>query len=331
MTYETTDGLIDVHAHFLPPWYVQAAIAAGHHTPDGMPSWPTWNVDEHLRLMDTHGIEQAVLSLSSPGVHFGDDAAAAILAARVNDYAANLVAARPDRFKFFAVLPLPAVDTSLREVARALDTLGAAGVIVASNAGGTYLGDAAFEPVWQQLDQRAAPVFIHPTSPAGWQQTALGLPRPMMEFLFDTTRAVVGLGLSGTLARHPKMRVIVPHCGATLPVLAPRIELFEAGLRAALPPDHPAHTLPAFGDTLSRLWYDLAGTPMPTHAATLTDAVGPDHLLFGSDYCFTPPVAVAQQIAALDAGWANLCDTPWRQLTAGNARVLLDAVSSPAH
>lgn len=68
--------LVDVHAHFLTEEYVDAAIAAGHRHPDGMPGWPSWSVDEHLALMDNHDIATSLLSISSPGVHFGDDTGA---------------------------------------------------------------------------------------------------------------------------------------------------------------------------------------------------------------------------------------------------------------
>lgn len=59
-------GLIDVHAHLLPDFYVEQATAAGHAHPDGMGGWPSWSVEAHLDLMDRNGIETAMLSMSSP-------------------------------------------------------------------------------------------------------------------------------------------------------------------------------------------------------------------------------------------------------------------------
>lgn len=310
--------LVDVHAHFVTPWYAEEAIAAGHVQPDGMPGWPEWTPEAHLRLMDAHGIDQAVLSISSPGVHFGDDAAAADLARRVNDFAMEVCAKWPDRFRFFAALPLPSVDGALDELTRGLDELGAAGVAVETNAHGHYLSDPMFEPVLAELDRRAAVVFVHPTSPPGWERTALGAPRPMLEFLVDATRTAAALLTDGVPTRHPSLQLIITHCGAFLPLLVDRLRLFAA----AITPGGDSATI---DDGLARLWFDLAGTPMPRHAEALIAMAGTEHLLYGSDYCWTPPPAMAAQVAALDAGWREDQHGPWRELTAANAAALLRA------
>ncbi len=316
MPHDDRRPVVDVHAHFVTPWYAEAAIAAGHALPDGMPRWPEWTPEDHLRLMDAHGIERAVLSISSPGVHFGDDAAAAALARRVNDFARETCTRWPDRFQFFAALPLPAVDASLDELARGLDELGAAGVVVETNAHGHYLSESTFEPVLAELDRRAAVMFVHPTSPPGWERTALGAPRPMLEFLVDTTRTAAALLIDGTPSRYPSLRMIVTHCGAFLPLVVDRLTLFAQAIGTG----GDGATI---DDGLSRLWFDLAGTPMPRHAEALIAMVGTDHLLYGSDYCWTPPPAVAAQIASLDDGWRHEAHGPWRELVTANAAALL--------
>src|ERR1700727_2616411 len=81
---DTDLPLIDVHAHFLTEAYVAAAHTAGHVHPDGMANWPSWSAEEHLRLMDRWGVATAMLSISSPGSHFGDFAAARRLTREVN-------------------------------------------------------------------------------------------------------------------------------------------------------------------------------------------------------------------------------------------------------
>jgi predicted TIM-barrel fold metal-dependent hydrolase len=217
-------GFIDVHAHFLTGSYVAQARAGGHDVPDGMPAWSDWSAAAHLELMDQIGIDAAVLSVSSPGIHFGDDAAARQLAREVNDAGARIVRDHPGRFGLFASLPLPDTDGAVAEIGYAFDTLGADGIVLDTNAHGIYPGDQQLDPVRAELARRRAVVLLHPTSPPCWQQTALGRPRPMIEFIFDTARAVTDLILSGTLIRHPGMRIIVPHGGGALPLLADRIK-----------------------------------------------------------------------------------------------------------
>lgn len=206
-------GLIDVHAHFVTDSYVAAARSAGVEHPDGMPGWPSWSVEQHLDLMDRSGIEKSYLSISSPGVHFGDDDAARSLAREVNESGARVRAERPQRFGHFASLPLPDVEGSLAEVAHALDVLRADGVAVETNHHGVYLGDPRFEPLWEDLDRRGALVFVHPTSPPNADDVSLGRPRPMLEFLFDTARTAGDLLLRGVLTRYPRIRWVLTHGG----------------------------------------------------------------------------------------------------------------------
>lgn len=309
-------SLIDVHAHFLTDDYVTAARAGGHEHPDGMPAFPSWSLPQQLADMDRRGIGHALLSVSSPGVHFGDDAAAADLARHVNESASGFAHEHPERLGFLASLPLPDVDAAVAEATHAIDRLGARGVIVESNAHGQYLGDAALEPLWQQLERRTAVVFIHPTSPPGWPQTALGRPRPMLEFMFDSTRTVVDLVFAGVLQRHPGLRVVVPHSGATLPILSDRIAMFQQGF---LPDDG---SMP-WSEALRALWFDTAGTPFPTGIPVLAGLAGTDHLLYGSDSCWTPAPVVDRQIATIDAAPAPEGATDWRELTTRNAGRLL--------
>ncbi|MFJ9097351.1 amidohydrolase family protein [Streptomyces sp. NPDC102405] len=309
--------LIDVHAHLLPDFYVQQATAAGHAHPDGMAGWPPWSVTAHLDLMDRNGIETAMLSMSSPGVHFGDDKAARLLARQVNDYTAELTRDHPGRFGNFASLPLPDVDGSLEEIGFAFDELDADGVALLTHTHGVYLGDRRLDPVFAELDRRGAVVFLHPTSPVCWEQSGLGRPRPMVEYIFDTARTVTDMVMAGVLTRHPGIQVIVPHCGGALPVLADRMNEF---MRLFLPSDKaPAQ------DAVQQLrgrYYDMAGTAFPRQAPTLLQLVDPDRVLFGSDYCWTPPALADAHIAAIDAAESPVDGTTWRSLTTANAQRL---------
>jgi 6-methylsalicylate decarboxylase len=221
----------------------------------------------------------------------------------------QIVRDHPGQFGLFAALPLPDTDGALAEIGYAFDTLGAAGVIVETNAHGVYLGDQRLEPVFAELVRRRATVMLHPTSPPCWQQTALGRPRPIIEFIFDTARAVTDLILAGTLIRHPAMSVIVPHSGGALPLLADRIKafMFASPPHGAPEPDPVAQ--------LHRLYYDLAGTPFPRQVPALLNLVSPSQLLYGSDFCFTPALGIQMQIAAINAAPVPVEGATWQSLT----------------
>ena len=318
---------IDVHHHYVPDFYRVALVAAGHSHPDGMHAIPDWNEAQALRMMDRLGIEKAYLSISSPGVHFGDAAATRDLASRVNNEGARLKRAYPDRFGLFASTPLPDIEGALAEIERAYDELDADGVVFETNFAGEYLGDQALAPVFDALDRRSAVLFLHPTSsPCGCSTTPdgeavqgvdLGYPRPMLEFIFDTTRTVTQMLLSGTLARHPRLRLVVPHAGAALPILADRIAMFLPMLKmdSIAPRD--------IREALRKLHYDLAGAPVPTLLQALLDVADPLKLHYGSDWPFTPVETVADLASKLDE--TPLLGGELRQaVMRGNAAALFD-------
>jgi 6-methylsalicylate decarboxylase len=317
--------LIDVHAHFVTDSYIAAAIVAGHRKPDGMP-WPVWDVGQNLKLMDQWGVGTAVLSVSSPGTHFGDNASARTLSRQVNEFGAALTRKYPGRFGHFASLPLPDVTGCLDELRYALDELGSDGVIVLTNAHGTYLGDDSFEPLWAELSRRHGVVFVHPTSPPCAEALRLGRPAPMMEYIFDTSRTVGDLLFRGVFTRHPDIEWIFTHGGGALPLLADRLELFRtvfSGESASGSSD--ATTVQP---QLRRLWFDMAGTPFPHQVPALVDAFGSDRVLYGSDDDWTPAAGVTAQVASIDAASpGGPGDTSggadWRTLTSRNAARLL--------
>lgn len=315
--------VIDVHAHFVPDIYRSAAVAAGHAHPDGMPALPEWSADGMLGMMDRLGIALAVLSISSPGVHFGDDRSARRLAREVNIEGARVRKAHPQRFGQFASLPLPDVAGALDEIAYAFDTLGADGVILESNSNGIYPGDAELEPVFAELDRRGAVVLMHPTSPhcPCCVARANGLPRPVLEFMFETARAVTNLILSGTLSRFRKMKVIVPHAGGTMPVLADRVALVS-GIIPGMNKDG-ADVL----ETLGRLYYDLAGAPVPRLLPALLTFADPRKLLYGSDWPFTPESKVAMLRSELDEFLSERGDL-LHQIRSSNAEALFPRLGS---
>lgn len=219
-----------------------------------------------------------MLSVSAPGAHWGDDAEARVRARQVNEYVAELVKDRPDRFGLFATLTLPDVDGALAETAYAFDELNADGVVLLSNAHGSYLGEKAFEPLWEELDARQAVVFIHPTEPP--IEMLPGLPSPLLDFPFDTTRTALHLAANGVLRRHPDLRIILSHAGGFLPYAAYRFP-YAATF-------NPPITSEEVFEDLQRFWFDSALSSSPTALPSLFAFADPSRITFGSDFPFAP-------------------------------------------
>jgi 6-methylsalicylate decarboxylase len=323
---------IDVHCHFIPNFYRVELEAHGLHRPDGIASIPRWSAADALATMDLLGVETAFLSISSPGVHFGEDMAARALARRVNEEGARLTELHKGRFGFFASTPLPDSEGAVVEARYALDELGADGVILETNFRGVYLGNESLDPLYKELNARRAVVFIHPTSPhcpccsndrqdEAANSVALGYPRPMLEFIFETTRTVTNMVLSGVLERYPNMKVVVPHAGAALPVLAGRVELL---LPMLTPPG--AARPPSLRTALKKMHFDLAGTPVPELLGALLHVADPERIHYGSDFPFTPAHVCEALLSQLNET-PILNEELKQRVMSGNARRLFPRLS----
>ncbi len=292
---------IDTHAHFLPSFYRQALMAAGITQPDGMPAIPEWDEEAALRHLEALEIQAVVLSISSPGVYFGDAAAARALARRCNTEGHRLRRAHPGRFGFFATTPLPDVQGALDELRYALDTLGAEGVAIETNSEGMYGDDPRLEPFYAELDRRGAVLFIHPTSPACNAHLPGNphLPAPMLEFMFETTRNLTAIILSGVTVRHPRIRFLIPHAGAALPALASRIHA-QGPLILPKLTGKSAESYPDIRAELHKIYFDLAGAPLPELLPALLSLADHTRIFYGSDWPFTPLEACRKLARQLD-------------------------------
>jgi predicted TIM-barrel fold metal-dependent hydrolase len=287
----TRPDRIDVHHHLVPPFWAEALPSHGG-DPSGWSS-PAWSPDSSLAFMDARQIATAVLSLTAPGVNGWQGIARRHMARRVNEFAAGLVAQRPDRFGSFATLPLPDIGPALHELEYALDTLGADGVVLLSNYAGHYLGDPAFGPLWAELDRRAAVVFVHPAKPA--IPAIDGMPGPIVDYPFDTTRTAVQLVLNGVIARCPRVKIILSHAGGFLPYAAPRFAELASAVRADVPAT--ADLLESFRS----FYFDTALSSGPEALLALRSFARPGHILYGSDFPYAPASVGASFTAKLDA------------------------------
>jgi len=268
---------VDLHHHVIPDFYWQASNEGGDAAGGINP--PPWSLDGAIAYLDEANIDVAIASISTPGVHLGDDAAARVLARRVNEYLAELKRDRPDRFGGFAALPLPDVEGALEQIGYALDVLELDGVSLMTNAGGSYLGDDRFEPVFGELQRRGAVVFVHPTASPDPIAHTLGLPDTLLDFPVDTSRAVAKLHYSNTFARTPDVRYLLPHAGGTIPFLASRFGIVDA--MNVIP---GAEERGPFADTARRLYWDTASAFGDPVLHLLRSVTGVQNVVFGTDY-----------------------------------------------
>ena len=270
---------IDVHHHVLPPQYVDSTPM-----PVKVP-----DTDAQLRAMDDFAIRAAITSLT-PRVFEEHRHERAAVARACNEFQAGLVQAHPARFGAFAVLPLPEVDNALKEIAYALDELHMDGVGLFSSFEGHFLGDALYDPIFEELNRRGAVVFVHPAHCRAPDELHLGAPASVIEYLFDSTRAIVNMIYTGAIRRYPNARIIFSHGGSTVPYIAGRI----AGMEHSV-------GLPDVIGTMRSLYYDVASAMTPYALRSLQELADPAHLLWGSDLPFIYGERLREEVDGWDA------------------------------
>lgn len=281
-------GVMDVHSHIITPEFLSSLENEGRLMDEGFPL-PKYDADAHLKWMDEAGIETSVLTLAAP------QPTSAQTIRMTNEAAAKLKRQHPGRFLFCAALPLPDVDAAIREAKYALDTLGADGIKLATNVGGQYLGAPELDTLFSVLNERKAIVILHPHRPEPVnRQVMQQTPLAMQEYLSETTRAVSNMISRNVLARYNNIKVVVPHCGAYLPLAVPRMK--------SLTPVMQANKLVGEIDweaNLRTLYYDLAGAHSPEVIRMMFTITSPDHLLYGSDYPYVAPQVLTQSLARM--------------------------------
>ena len=296
MSTVTAQGVIDMHSHLITPEFLSALQGEERLLDEGFPL-PRYDVEAHLRWMDEAGIATSVLTLAAP------QPMSAQVVRHTNEAAAALKREHPGRFLFCAALPLPDVDAAIREAVYALDTLGADGIKLATNVQGQYLGAPELDPLFAVLNERRALVVLHPHRPEPVnRQVMQQTPLAMQEYLSETTRAVANMITRNVLARYPHVKVVVPHCGAYLPLAVPRMK--------SLTPVMQQNQLVGDIDweaNLAALYYDLAGAHSPEVIRMLLTITTPDHLLYGSDYPYVAPQVLT---AGLERMRQYLTDEP---------------------
>ncbi|HEY4174078.1 MAG TPA: amidohydrolase family protein [Rhodopila sp.] len=280
---------IDVHHHIAPPAWVAALKGAKLDTPPVI----NWRPEQSIEDMDKGGVATAITSPTLPQVSFLSAADAARVARESNEYARKLADDHPGRFGVFAMLPMPHIDESLKELAYALDTLHADGIGMMTDYGNKWLGYPEFQPVFDDLNRRKAVVYTHPTTPNCCVNLARDVPDVAVEFGADTTRTIVNLIFSGTSQRYQDISFIFSHGGGVLTAVAERLQIQIE----RMPPYKGKFTPDQVQHELNRFFYDTAQVANSVTIEALAKLVPTTQIVFGSDY---PYRSSAETAAGLD-------------------------------
>lgn len=295
---------IDVHTHVVPPFWKQYCEETGYAQADGIQNIPEWDAEAHLAVMQKLRIKKSILSITSPGTHLVPHMARK-MTRDCNEYAANLKRTYPTKFGFWATLPLPDVAGSLTELEYALDTLDADGIVMLTNYNGRYTGDKEFDPVFKELNRRKVTVFIHPTTPC--MKTPMGpmqatpienWPSLIFEFIFEDTRGILNLFLTGVIDTYPDIQYISSHAGGGMFAIAERFGVIAGHTGPVTWPSlTPAGVRKALKE---KFFFDLAGFPFQGRIQGLLEYVDAGRLLYGSDFPYTPERNLIQSSASMD-------------------------------
>ena len=304
---------IDVHQHFASPTWMQRTIASGR---AGFQPLQNWTPAKAIEDMDKAGVEISMLSSTQPAVgwwsdDFQPDRDAAIRVAReMNDFGAKLVSDHKGRFGLFALLPLPDIDASLKEIEYAFDTLKADGVGLMTSYGNRYIGEAMFQPVLDELNRRSAVLFSHPTDGPCCHSLG-GQPPATIEWFTDTSRAILSVLVEGpgpaasrapsAATRYPNIRFVWSHGGGTLLGVAQRVIGTVSADDLSKPPAPNSRLYHA-----RRFYYDTAFTN-PVVMPGLTKLLGgTSQIVLGSDYPFGNVVNTVDGLRTLGFGDQDL-------------------------
>ncbi len=306
-------GIIDVHSHIIANIGSQAPT-------DKLPSW---SIEQSLSLLDANGIAASVLSLPDSANH-AKGLEACQIARQINEQLADIVSKHPTRFGAMATLPALAIDGVLKEMAYALDTLKLDGVATSTSIDDVYLGDARYDPWFEEMNRRGVTLFVHPVAADASGSVDLGIDVSLLEFMFDTTRMLTNMIFSGAKNRFSQINIVSTHGGGTIPYLVTRIETLE---QVFGPGKGRVHLSPAeIREGLASFYYDLTAATSPAQLFALQQLVPLSHLVMGFDHPFMPGWTVPPAIQDVQR-WDGFSDTDVCSIARQNAESLYPALA----
>ena len=283
-------GRIDVHHHHSPP-----ALRTGPQGP-GRGGYGPWTPELSLQMMDKYDIAVSMLSMTQMGNILYDGTEKSRVAVRLgNDYGAKVMSDHPKRFGLFTSVPLPDIDGVMNEIEYGYNALKCDGIAILTNDNKTrWPGDPYFEPMWQELNRRNAIVYMHPLAPPCCTNLNDSVPTAMNEYDFDITRACTSILVNGVLHRYPNVKIIIPHSGGTMPMIAGRI-------KDRYPTDakHAEYIPNGVITELQKFYIDVAHATFPYPMAAMLKFAHPDRILFGTDFSPEPMESTVNEIPHL--------------------------------
>lgn len=242
---------------------------------------------ERLAEMDSARLDVQVLSLNSPGIQAEPDAAVAVAqAAAVNDLLAGVVRDHPDRFAGFAALPLQDPQAAAKELDRSVTELGMRGALVNAHTQGRYLDDPQLRVVWERAEALDVPLYLHPANGVGTPHVIEGHPEligPMWSWGTDTASHFLRCVFGGVFDDFPRAKLLLGHMGEGLPYVMWRMDSrwdYHNHHGVELARGNPSEYL------RHNLYITTSGVCSAPPLLCALLALGPERILFGTDYPF---------------------------------------------
>jgi predicted TIM-barrel fold metal-dependent hydrolase len=319
---KTTTGIIDCQSHLFCPEHL-ALMEMRDRDPvvrvkDGvrtvvMGDWHRKVLPNHsdqaalLADMDANGIGQTAFSINDPGPEwFGADGPA--VARMLNDYVADLVARHPTRLFGLCVLPLQDERAAQAELDRCVKTLGMKGVLLYTNLAGRFPDEPEFRWLFHRAVELDVPLLLHPPLPITTHYVKGYEMISSLGNMFDDTIALTRIIMSGLLDQLPKLKLVCPHLGGTLPFIIGRLDHQVRVLKRG-----PKYLTRLPSEYLKSVWLDIV-SPLPLAMRFCYDFMGPDRLLFASDRPWVDPKEILDGLRSL-----GLPPADERKILGGNA------------
>jgi aminocarboxymuconate-semialdehyde decarboxylase len=320
-----TRGIVDCQSHLFLPEVLDMmrgrkadplVYAQGGATFLKMGDWlrkvpPAYvSVEAKLAAMDASGIEITLLSTNDPGPEwFGDDGPA--VAQVIHDSLAGVIAKHPMRFRGLCTLPLQNEKAAAAELDRCVKKLGFRGILLYTNLAGAWCDEPQFRWLYARAEELDVPILLHPAMPMTTGQVKGYELTSTLGNMFENTIALARIIASGLLDRHPKLKLVCPHLGGTLPYICGRMDHQLAVLKRG-----PQNLQRKPSEYLRSIYMDIV-SPLPEAMRFALDFSSSDKLLFSSDHPWVQPKEILDPFRSL-----NLPAATEAKILSGNARQL---------